>query len=276
MERASEILRRQGLRAKRSWGQSFLSDEATLASICDALKLVRAETVVELGGGLGHLSRKLCESGARVFVVERDRDLAAVLRRFDWAKLIVVEANATKIDFSEIAGTSPLCVVGNLPYHLSSAILFRVFEQHRAVSRAVFTLQKEVAERITAAAGNRKYGLLSVLLGLFFDREFLATIPPALFYPSPKVDSAIIRLIHRSVPQGAVSDLGHFKEIVKAAFGQRRKTLLNALSSAPSLGAKPRIHKTLTEAGIDPMRRAEMLSPEEFAAIERAMASRES
>jgi 16S rRNA (adenine1518-N6/adenine1519-N6)-dimethyltransferase len=146
-----------------------------------------------------------------------------------------------------------------------------VLEQRATISRAVFTLQKEVVERLAAEPGTRDYGLLSVLLGLYFDLEQVATLPSRLFHPPPKVDSAVVRLTRLKAPRAPVVDEERFVRVVKAAFAQRRKTLLNSLKSDRALATPAQYMKALETAGIDPMRRAETLSPQEFAALERAL-----
>jgi 16S rRNA (adenine1518-N6/adenine1519-N6)-dimethyltransferase len=228
---------------------------------------------VELGPGLGHLTQHLLDTGAKVFAVERDRDMVRVLEGRKLEGLTVVAGNAADIHFAKVAGTSPVAVAGNLPYHLTSSILFQCLEQHRDISRAVFTLQKEVVTRLSAEPGNRDYGLLSVLLGLYFDVESLFLLPRHLFHPPPQVDSAVIRLTALPKPRAEVSDDDHFIRVVKAGFAQRRKTLLNSLKSNPSLGDSQTLQRALESAGIDPQRRAETLSVTEFAALERALAA---
>src|SRR5262249_50597748 len=150
------------------------------------------ETVVELGPGLGHLTRHLLATGARVVAVERDRDMVHVLEAQSLPGLTVVAGNAATVDFAQVAGVERVAVAGHLPSHLPSPILFQLLAQRRSVSRAVFTLQQEVVTRLAAPPGNRDYGLLTVLLGLFFDVEELFTLPARLFTPPPKVDSAVV------------------------------------------------------------------------------------
>lgn len=272
LEDPDRLLRQRGLRPKKSWGQNFLADQSALERIAEAAGLAAGEPVVELGPGLGHLTQYLLATGARVFAVERDRDMVQALEALSQERLTVVEANAAKIDFAKVAGAARVKVVGNLPYHLSSPILFEVLEQQKAVSLAVFTLQKEVVERLGAGPGGRDYGLLSVLLGLYFDVERLFVIPAGAFRPPPKVDSAVVRLVALGQPRAEVSSQAHFKQVVKAAFAQRRKTLLNSLKSDRSLGPTERLMEACQRAKIDPSRRAETLSVVEFAALERALA----
>jgi 16S rRNA (adenine1518-N6/adenine1519-N6)-dimethyltransferase len=266
-----QMLERHGLRPKKSWGQNFLGDDDALAQIAGAVGLQPGEAVVELGPGLGHLTRHLLATGARVIAVERDRDMVAVLQGLADPRLQVVAADAARADFAALAGVPRVAVVGNLPYHLTSPILFQVLDQHAHVSRAVFTVQKEVADRLAARPGGREYGLLSVLLGLFFDLESLLTLPARLFHPPPRVDSAVVRLTALAHPRAAVTDESRFRRLVKAGFSQRRKTLWNALRSDPALGGEAVLQGALQAAGVDPKRRAETLSSEEFAAIERAL-----
>lgn len=271
MEQPRDILKRHGLRPKHSWGQNFLGDEEALEAIADAANLRPGEPVVELGPGLGHLTRFLAATGAHVTAVERDRDMLTVLEKEAIPGVRVVAGNAATVDFAEVAGAPDVAVVGNLPYHLSSQILFRVLEQRARVSRAVFTLQKEVVERLAAVPGNRDYGLLTVLLGLHYDAENILTLESWRFHPPPKVDSAVLRLTRRAAPRAPILDEARFIRVVKASFSHRRKTLLNSIKSDTTLGASEVLLAALQAAGVDPQRRAETLAPEEFAAIERAL-----
>lgn len=267
-----EILARRGLRPKKDWGQNFLGDEAILERIAAACELSPSDTVVELGAGLGHLTRALAATGARVVAVERDRDLVAALEEEALpANVRVLAANAAQLDFAEIAGVARPVVAGNLPYQLSSPILFEVIEQRASVKRAVFLLQREVAERIAAPPGGRDYGLLSVLLQAWADVSLALRVPAGAFHPPPKVDSAVLRIDLLETPRAEVRDPARFVRLVKAAFAQRRKTLFNALRASEHLGEPPAIASALERAGIDPTRRAETLSPQEFAALEREL-----
>jgi 16S rRNA (adenine1518-N6/adenine1519-N6)-dimethyltransferase len=266
-----EILQRHGLRAKHSWGQNFLGDPDILEAIAESLELREGEPVVELGPGLGHLTRFLAATGARVTAVEKDRDMIAVLGKEAIPGVQVVDGNATTVDYAKVAGAPEVKVAGNLPYHLTSSILFQVLEQRATVTRAVFTLQKEVVDRLAAEPGGRDYGLLTAILGLYFSSENLFDIDANRFHPPPKVDSAVLRLIRRSEPLAPVVDGARFIRLVKAGFAQRRKTLINSLKSDKTLGTHEQLLAALATAGIDPTRRAETLSSVEFAAIERAL-----
>jgi 16S rRNA (adenine1518-N6/adenine1519-N6)-dimethyltransferase len=248
-----------------------LGDDEVLLRIVDEAMIVPEDQVVELGAGLGHLTRHLLETGATITAVERDRDLALALRQMELPGLTLVEGNAAELDFAATAKADQVIVVGNLPYHLTSTILFEVLDQADHVKRALFTLQKEVVVRLTADPGGRDYGLLSVLLGLRFHVEYCFEVPSDYFHPPPKVDSAVVRLSRRSAPKAQVVSETRFRKVVKAAFAQRRKTLINSLKSDGQLEDGFDLLAVLGSAGIDPKRRAETLSVEEFAAIERAL-----
>ncbi len=268
------ILSRHGLRPKKDWGQNFLGDAKLLERIAAVCSVGPGDTVVELGAGLGHLTRALAATGATVIAVERDRDLVAVLQSEGLPSAVrILAANAAEIDFAQAAGAPRPVVAGNLPYQLSSPILFRVIEQRASVRRAVFLLQREVAERLAAPPGGRDYGLLSVLLQAVADVEVALRIPAGAFHPPPKVDSALVRIELLETPRAGVRDPAQFTRVVKAAFAQRRKTLLNSLKAAKDLGEPKAIAAALEEVGIDPIRRAETLSVQEFAALAGALGS---
>lgn len=270
-ESPRELLRRLGLDPKHSWGQNFLGDDAVLERIADEAALRPGEVCLELGPGLGHLTRHLLGTGAKVTAVERDRDMVRALALQRLEGLTIVEANAAEVDFALAAGADQVVVVGNLPYHLSSPILFEVLDQAAHVPRAVFTLQKEVVERLAAPVGERAGGVLTVMLALHFDVTHCFDVPAHLFHPPPKVDSAVVKLTRLPQPRAAVTDEARFRRVVKAGFAQRRKTLLNSLKSDKALGEGVDWPAVLAAAGVDGQRRAETLSVEEFAALERAL-----
>jgi 16S rRNA (adenine1518-N6/adenine1519-N6)-dimethyltransferase len=265
------MLHARGLKPKGSFGQNFLADEGLLRQMVALAELGPEEPVVELGAGLGHLSRHLLETGAELWAVEKDRDMARVLREHNWPRFHVVEQNAVKAEFVLVTSKPEGSVVGNLPYHLSAPLLFSVLRQASFVRSATFTLQREVVERLVAAPGSRAYGLLSVLLGHTFSLESVLHIPARCFFPAPKVDSCVLRMRRLSSPRGFVKDEARFVRLVKAAFSRRRKTLANALKSDMELFAKQSIQQSLEKACIEPQRRAETLSAEEFAKLEETL-----
>ena len=268
MDTPAQILRRHGLRPKKEWGQNFLGDERILSSLAALAGLREGDWVVELGAGLGHFTRALAATGAHVVAVERDRELAPILRaELEPLGVEVEEADAKLFDLKRIASRAgkSITLCGNLPYHLSSPILFHAIEQRASLRRAVFLLQREVAERIAAPPGGRDYGVLSVLLGLFADARIGMEVPRSAFTPPPAVESSALVLEFLPAPRAEVGDEQRFRALVKAAFMHRRKTLWNAVKSVP--GAR----EALARVGIDPQRRGETLSVAEFAAVERAM-----
>jgi 16S rRNA (adenine1518-N6/adenine1519-N6)-dimethyltransferase len=262
----AELLRRHGLRPKKDWGQNFLGDEQLLSSLAGLARLRPRDLVVELGAGLGHFTRALAATGAHVIAVERDRELAPILRQ-QLPAVEVAEADAKSFDLRTVAQRAHgrIVVCGNLPYHLTSPILFHLLDQKEVLRRAVLLLQREVAERIAAPPGGRDYGLLSVLVQLVADAKLALSVPRHAFTPPPEVESAALVLEFLEKPRAEVREELRFRAVVKAAFSQRRKTLWNALKSIS--GGR----EALQKAGIDPQRRGETLTVEEFAAIERAL-----
>jgi 16S rRNA (adenine1518-N6/adenine1519-N6)-dimethyltransferase len=286
------LLRKYGLRAKKSWGQNFLGDEDILDDIARlaAPGQGQGELVVELGAGLGHLTARLLARGARVVAVERDRDMARVLRGEMGGRIVLLEADAARLDYGRILAEHPrgtagstatasptststpipkLAVVGNLPYHLTSPILFSLLDQIEHLSRAIFLLQREVAERLAARPGTHEWGILSVLLQREAEVSIERIVPPGAFVPPPKVESAVLCALFRP-PRDAVADPARFRRLVKAGFAQRRKTLANALA-AGRIAEDGVLEAALAAAGIDPRRRGETLTVSEWAALDRAL-----
>lgn len=267
------LLDKYRLRAKKGWGQNFLGDEAILDGIARLAVEREGELVVELGAGLGHLTARLLARGARVVAVERDRDLARVLRGELGEAVRLLEADAARLDYRALAAEAGeggrVAVVGNLPYHLTSPILFSLLDQADAVSRAVLLLQREVGERLAAAPGTRAWGLLSALLQQRAEVTVERRVPPGAFLPPPRVESAVVRLFF-GPPRVEVGDQAGFRRLVKAGFAQRRKTLGNSLRAA-RLAPPEALGRALAAVGIDPARRAETLSVEEWARLERAL-----
>ncbi|MFT3914424.1 MAG: 16S rRNA (adenine(1518)-N(6)/adenine(1519)-N(6))-dimethyltransferase RsmA [Anaeromyxobacteraceae bacterium] len=291
------LLEKHGLRAKKSWGQNFLADPEVLDAIADLAAPPPGAPVVELGAGLGHLTVRLAGRGARVTAVERDRDMALVLREEllpGWGpdpaspvgaggaeppakrgRIELVEADAVRVDWAAVAdrlGVTRLHVAGNLPYHLSSPILFALLDHADRIAQAVFLLQREVAERLAAEPGTKDFGLLSVLLQREADVRVARRVPAGAFLPPPKVESAVLEARFRPPPGGPL-DTALFRKLVKAGFAQRRKTLSNALDAA-RLAPPKAVEAALAQAAIDPRRRGETLEVAEWEALCRALAPR--
>jgi 16S rRNA (adenine1518-N6/adenine1519-N6)-dimethyltransferase len=212
---------------RKRFGQHFLGDASVIDAIVDAIDARPGEALVEIGPGLGALTGPLLERCHALTVIELDRDLAARLRKR--AGLTVVEADVLKVDFTALAAQrgQPLRVVGNLPYNISTPILFHLLGHVAQVRDQHFMLQKEVVARMAAEPGGRDYGRLSVMLQWRYAIEALLDVPPDAFEPPPKVDSAVVRM--RPLPQAGGVDAARLGEIVAVAFSQRRKLLRNTL-----------------------------------------------
>lgn len=250
----------QGHRARKRFSQNFLHDAHYIARIVEAIAPAPGDRIVEIGPGLGALTAPLVERAGHVTCVEIDRDLAARLRaRFAPAQLTLIEADALGLDWRVLAGADrrPMKVVGNLPYHISTPLLFALAPIADRVSAQHFMLQKEVVDRIVAAPGGKDYGRLSVMMQFRYRVARLFVVPAGAFSPAPKVQSAIVRML--PIPRGELPpvDADAFARVVSAAFGQRRKTLRNALA-----GLLP--EDTIRAAGVDASARAETLPVEQF------------
>ena len=259
---------------RRALGQNFLTDGNIIAKILRSAAIEAEDFVLEVGPGRGALTDLLVQRAAQVVAVEFDRELARILRlRFSENPQVVIhEQDILKVDFAQLLGDRRYKVVANLPYNISTPVLFRFLKERRRFSRLVLMLQKEVGERLAAKADCADYGIVTVLLGMWFDirREF--PVAPGSFYPIPKVDSVVISLTPRPEPLAAVTDHHLFERVVRAAFGQRRKTLSNCLKGA-ELADYDRLAQALADSGIDGKRRGETLTIQEFAGLANSLAS---
>ncbi len=270
---ARTLLRKHGLSAKKSWGQNFLVSDRVYRAIVDATVSADTDWVVEIGAGLGTLTMRLAQRvlEGRVFAVERDPDMLRVLEQElgHLEDVDVVAANALTYDFAPIARWhgGPIRVCGNLPYNIASQILFRIVEQRQSIDRAVVMLQREMADRLVASPGTKAYGALTVLIGAYADLRTVVRVKPTAFVPAPKVDSTVLRMDLLATPRVDIHDEQRFSDVVHAAFGQRRKTLRNALRARYHDAAQP----ALDRAGIDGQRRGETLTIEELAHLANVM-----
>jgi 16S rRNA (adenine1518-N6/adenine1519-N6)-dimethyltransferase len=259
----------EGHRARRRFSQNFLHDAHYVARIVDAVDPQPGERVLEIGPGLGALTAPLLERCAAMTAVEIDRDLAARLRqRFDATQLQLIEGDALRLDWQRLAAADPrpLRIVGNLPYHISTPLLFALLPAAARVRDQHFMLQKEVVERMVAAPGGRDYGRLSVTLQFRYRLARLFVVPAGAFSPAPKVESAIVRLVPKPEGELPAVDAEAFARVVAAAFGQRRKTLRNALSDLLDAAA-------IRACGVDPGARAETLPVAAFVALAQRLAA---
>jgi 16S rRNA (adenine1518-N6/adenine1519-N6)-dimethyltransferase len=253
---------------RKRFGQHFLHDQSILRRIVEAIAPQPGDRLVEIGPGEGALTLPLLRACQRLIAIELDRDLIAALaeRARSVGELQIISADVLTVDFGKLAGDRPLRIVGNLPYNISTPILFHCLEHAASVQDMHFMLQKEVVERMAAPPGSKTYGRLSVMLHLRCAVEPLFNVPPGAFRPPPKVDSAVVRLT--PLPAAALPDVDMrlVERVVKAAFGQRRKTLANALRDVATV-------TQIEAAGIDPRTRAEQLAPSAFVALARVLAS---
>jgi 16S rRNA (adenine1518-N6/adenine1519-N6)-dimethyltransferase len=266
-----EILQSHGLRAKKSWGQNFLVDTGVQERIVAAASVGSDDVVVEIGAGLGALTRRLVAHAGQVIAIEHDAELAALLEQElgTCPGLRVERADALGFDFAAAARAAgrPLVVVGNLPYQITSPLLFAITDAAaggRAIGRAILMVQKEVAQRMLAGPGSKVYGRLSVMVQQQAEGEMLFHVGPGAFHPRPSVTSSVLRLRPRLKPLAPVRDPARFAQVVKQAFATRRKMLRRALE--PLAGAQAAAH-ALARAGILGTRRAEELTVAEFARL---------
>jgi 16S rRNA (adenine1518-N6/adenine1519-N6)-dimethyltransferase len=258
----------EGHRARRRFSQNFLHDAHYIERIAAAIDPRPGERIVEIGPGLGALTAPLVSRAGAITAVEIDRDLAARLRsRFTPLQLDLIEGDALALDWEALAAADarPLRVVGNLPYHISTPLLFVLLPIAPRVRDQHFMLQKEVVDRMVADPGGRDYGRLSVMLQFRYRVARLFNVPAGAFSPPPKVDSSIVRLVPRAEGELAAVEATVFARIVTAAFGQRRKTLRNALADHLT-------DRAIAGCGIDPGARAETLPVDAFAALARLAA----
>ena len=257
------LLRRFGLSAKKSWGQCFLHDPSVVARIVKHAGVGPDDTVVEIGGGLGVLSLALARAAGRLVVVEKDRDMVAVLRQrlADHPGASVLGENALKLSLDELRGHGPsLPVVGNLPYNIAGPLLFHLLDQRRHLRSLTIMVQREMARRLVAPPGNRTYGAPSVICQVLCRVRPCFDVGRGAFFPAPRVDSAVVRLD----PMPDAAPPARLSEVVHAGFSQRRKTLRKSLGAR---FGKQAAAEALEAANIDGGRRPETLSPEEFVTL---------
>lgn len=271
------LLLEAGIRPRKRWGQNFLIDGNILDRVVKTAELSPTSRVLEIGSGLGSLTRKLAEQAERVLTVELDRGLCKLLRARvlpELENVHLLEEDFLKLDLeaalAEHLGEPPYVAVANLPYSISSPAIVRLLRLEPPMERIVLMLQREVCDRLTAQPGDRAYGSPSVFAQLRAEVKRIAPVSRHCFYPEPEVDSTIVRFIPRREPLFPDVDLAYLEIVVRGAFGKRRKTLRNSLSNAVELSwNRSRATQVLEQAGVDPTRRAETLTLAEFAAIAR-------
>jgi len=267
------LLAAWNLRPKKNMGQNFLSDPSTAETIISRAHLSSEDVVLEIGAGLGALTTVLARVVKKVYAVEKDRQLIELLKTELLANRIsnceVITKNILQMDLYAITDTvgHKITVIGNLPYGISSQILIKLIQSRNAIERTILMFQKELAQRIAAQPGGRDYGRITAMLRYCADIRFLADVKASVFYPPPKVDSVVLDIKFKSTSTYGPHDEAMLFRVIKAAFGNRRKTLKNALTAAGLQVDSLRIMEALSAAGIDPIRRAETLNPSEFVAL---------
>ncbi len=262
-------LKEMGIFPKRNLGQNFLIDKKVAQEIVGLAPLEPDDIVVEIGPGRGALTFLMVPRVKRVVAVEVDRRMVDYLSDKGKGRrsLAVVPRDALQFDFLGLAQEAgrKLKVVANLPYNISTPIIFRLLECRGVLAHLTLMLQQEVAQRITSPPGSRNYGSLSIFAQLYTSPEILLRVPPHAFYPPPKVESAVVGFEILEHPRVEIGDRGFFQGVVRASFAQRRKTILNSLKNSPlALGSREEIKEVLEAVGIDPRRRAETLDLVEF------------
>jgi 16S rRNA (adenine1518-N6/adenine1519-N6)-dimethyltransferase len=253
-------------RARKRFGQHFLHDQNIIHKIISALNPKPGENIIEIGPGQGALTLPLLKRCQKLTAIELDRDLIPILQHksSSLGELSLVNQDVLTFELSELALTPPYRLVGNLPYNISTPLMFHLLKSSSLISDMIFMLQKEVAQRIIATPHNKLYGKLSVMLQYYCASEYLFDVPPGCFSPPPKVDSAVIRLRPYATPPVAVNDIDLLETVVSAAFNQRRKTITNSLKNLLDKGK-------IAALGIDPTARAENLTLQDFVQLTQAM-----
>ena len=275
-EEVRAALRETGFRPKKSFGQNFLIHERVIDAILRLLDLAPGDEVVEIGPGLGFVTRRLLERAARVWAVEIDPILIERLRRAEFAaaaKLELIHADILEVALPESLPSKKIKLAGNLPYSISTPVLFRIFDWREHFSTLVLMLQKEVADRMASAPGTKTYGSLAVWCQVHGRIIEKVPVSPEAFFPRPKVRSTVLKIALYDQPLANQDELAPLRGLVRAAFNQRRKTLGNALA-AWLHGGRAEIESLLRSQGIDPQRRGETLGVDEFLRLARAARSR--
>ncbi len=270
----------QGLKPKKGLGQNFLTDETVLLDIVDAAEIDGETCVLEIGPGMGVLTRELAKRAGKVVSVEIDTTILPVLEKnlseFDNVTIVNQDILQVELDalFDELFGAKQVKVIANLPYYITTPIVMKLLGNSR-ISTIVIMIQREVARRLGAKAGTKDYGAITLPVQYLAEVEPVRDVPPEAFHPAPKVWSSVIRLVRRDKPPVEVTDEDHFFGLIKAAFGQRRKTFLNSVGNATSVGAgKEELKELLARLGISETVRGEALDMETFAKLSNELVSK--
>lgn len=274
-----EVIKEYGFAFQKRFGQNFLIDGNVVEKIVREAGVTKDDFVLEVGPGIGTMTQILCENAREVAAVEIDKNLIPILEKTlsYYDNVSVINEDILKVDVNALAneknGGNPIKVVANLPYYITTPIIMGLFESHVPVESITIMVQKEVADRMQVGPGTKDYGALSLAVQYYANPEIVLKVPASCFMPRPKVDSAVIRLTKHKNPPVKVCDENLMFRIIRAAFNQRRKTLVNALSNSPELSggkyemSKEQIAKIIEAVGLCPTVRGEALSLEEFAGL---------
>jgi len=277
-QRTKEIIAKHKFSFKKSLGQNFLIDGNILNQIVSAADLSKEKGALEIGPGIGALTQPLAEEAGKVTAIEIDRRLIPILAEVfedqDHVNVVqgdVLDINLRQLFIDQFSDYKKVSVVANLPYYVTTPILMKLLEEKLPLENIVVMIQKEVAQRMSAKPGGKEYGSLSVAVQYYCTTEIVCIVPNTAFIPQPNVDSAVIKLTVRDEPAVKVEDEAFFFRVVQSAFVQRRKTLINNLMMVSGKEKRPELTALLESVHIDPIRRGETLSLEEFATLSSAL-----
>ncbi|SET23217.1 dimethyladenosine transferase [Natronincola peptidivorans] len=272
-KKTKEIIEEYQFKFSKSLGQNFLIDKNILEKIVEAAEITKEDWVIEVGPGIGSLTQHIAEKAGKVVAVEIDRNLIPILEKTleAYNNTEVIHEDILKVNLHEVIeekfGKKKIKVIGNLPYYVTTAIIMKFLEEKVPMTSMTVMIQQEVAQRMQASPSTKDYGSLSIAVQYYCQPKILLKVPPAVFMPRPKVDSTVIRLDVLEKPRVQVENEKLFFQIIRDAFGKRRKTLVNALSTGNLSLNKEDIRKAMEIAGIEEKRRGETLSIEEFAKL---------
>ena len=273
--KTAELVKKYNFKFSKSLGQNFLVDDSVPRDIVSGADVNKEDLAIEIGPGVGTLTAQLLKTAKRVVAIELDNDLIPILEQELGGNpnFTLIHNDALKVDFNEIIGDEQsVKLVANLPYYVTTPIIVKLLKEKYNFKSLTIMIQKEVAERMAAEPGNKDYGALSLLVQYYCNTEIVRKVPPACFIPRPKVDSIVIRLEKLDNPRVEVQNEKLFFDIIRNAFNMRRKTLWNGVKN---IGLpKEKLEEAFSEANVDPKRRGETLSIEEFAALADAIYSR--
>ena len=267
-----ELVNKYGFKFTKSLGQNFLTDQSVLDDIVNSAKLTKDDVVIEIGPGVGTLTKELLEKAKKVYSIELDSSLVPILEEElkEYDNFTLINKDALKVDFNELIKDEKVKFVANLPYYVTTPIIAKILTEGYNFDSLTIMIQKEVAERIGAEPGTKEYGSLSILVQYYCDVEIVRYVSSNAFIPQPKVDSIVIKLLKLDKPRTEMKDYTLFMKIVRQSFNMRRKTLRNGIKSMKILSGEM-IDKAFENAGIDGGRRGETLSIEEFAQLSDAI-----